>query len=101
MSPTSARCSRSSRSAPPTAWWPGSAGTSPARARVRGRLRPDGGPPVPAHGPLPPLAPGPYAGVVRVRPARGAGGVRPGRHLRLVLARLAGLHALGLALHLG
>ena len=43
----------------------------------RGGVRPDGGRPVPAHGAVPPLAPGPDAAVVHVRPARPAGELRP------------------------
>ncbi len=49
------------------------------RARGRGALRPHGGRPVPAHRPVRALASGPRAGLVHVRPARGAGQLRPRR----------------------
>ena len=44
-----------------------------------GPLRPHGGPPVPAYRPVRPLAPGPGPALVHLRPAGGAGEVRPGR----------------------
>ena len=47
------------------------------RPGAGGRLRPHGGPAVPAHRPLPALAHRPRPGVVRLRPARGAGQLRP------------------------
>ena len=49
-----------------------------SRAGARGRLRPHGGPPVPAHRAVQALAPRPRPGVLRLRPARGAGVLRPG-----------------------
>ena len=48
-----------------------------ARARRRGPLRPHGGGPLPSHHPVRPLAPRPGPAFVHLRPARGAGPVRP------------------------
>ena len=48
-------------------------------ARGRGPLRPHGGPAVPAHRAVRPLAAGPRAALVHLRPARGAGQLRPRR----------------------
>src|SRR4030095_8468976 len=53
-------------------------GAAPAGARRRGRVRPDGGQPVPAQRPVPALAAGPRAAVVQLRAAGGAGDIRPG-----------------------
>ena len=50
-----------------------------AGAGRRGPVRPHGGAQVPAHHPVRPLAPGPRAPVVHLRPARGAGQLRPRR----------------------
>ena len=48
-----------------------------ARAGARGGVRPHGGPPVPAHRPLQAVAHRPRPRVVRLRPAGGAGELRP------------------------
>src|SRR5438046_8257915 len=48
----------------------------------RGRVRRDGGRPVPAHRPVPPRPPGPDPRVVYVRPARPAGPVQRRRGTR-------------------
>ena len=48
-----------------------------SRARARGRLRPHGGPPVPAHRPVPALAARPRPGILRIRAVGGAGQLRP------------------------
>jgi len=50
-----------------------------ARTRARGPLRPHGRRAVPAYHPVRPLAPGPRAAFVHLRPAGGAGQLRPGR----------------------
>ena len=52
-----------------------------------GPLRPHGGPPVPAHHPVRPLAAGPGAALVHLRPAGGAGQVRPRGNPRRPLIR--------------
>ena len=49
---------------------------------VEVQVRPHGGHQVPAHGAVRALAPRPRAGVVRLRPARGAGELQPRRHPR-------------------
>ena len=51
------------------------------RARTRGPLRPHGRHAVPAHRPVRPVAAGPFAAVVHVRAAGGAGQLRPSRDL--------------------
>ena len=48
-----------------------------ARARARGQVRPHGGPALPAHRAVQAVAPRPRPRVVRLRPARGAGELRP------------------------
>ncbi len=53
-----------------------------ARARGRGAVRPHGGQPVPAHGPVRPVATRPRSAFVHVRAARGAGRFRPRRDPR-------------------
>ena len=53
-----------------------------ARARRGGPVRPHGGPAVPAHHPVRPLASGPRAPVMHLRPARGAGQLQPHRNPR-------------------
>ncbi len=50
------------------------------RAGGRGALRPHGGPQVPAHGPVRPLAPRPGPAVLYLCAARRAGQLRPRRH---------------------
>lgn len=57
-------------------------GTAAPGTRLRGRVRPHGGHPLPPHHPVQTLAPGPYPGELHVRAARGAGPVRPGRGTR-------------------
>src|SRR5690606_31729962 len=53
-------------------------GAAAAGAGGRGGLRPHGErPAVPAHGPVPPLAPGPHPSQLHLRAAGGAGAVRP------------------------
>src|SRR4051812_48269730 len=53
--------------------------SDPSGAGGRGRLRPDGRPPVPSYGSVRALAPGPGAGELWLRPARGATDLRPVR----------------------
>ncbi len=55
---------------------------APPGAGARGALRPHGGHPVPAHHPVRPLAPGPGARLLHLRPAGRAGQLRPGRDPR-------------------